>query len=55
MPLNLCRDMSKNSIKENIKNLKKNIDQICIDYGKNPEDIKIIVASKSKSANEIST
>ena len=55
MPLNLCRDMSKNSIKENIKNLKKNIDQICIDYGKNPEDIKIIGASKSKSANEIST
>lgn len=45
--------MNSNAIKENIENLKNNIDQICSQCSRNQQNITIIGASKAKSSKDI--
>ena len=46
--------MESKSIRNNIFNLKKDITNICIGCKRNPKDIRIVAASKTKSIKEIS-
>ena len=54
MLLSQCNHMESKSIRNNIFNLKKDITNICIGCKRNPKDIRIVAASKTKSIKEIS-